>query len=188
MKSSRYVLQAALPEGMTATAFDGLGSGEATDVQRMLQALLADRFRLTIRRSSKELPVYSLQIDESANSARARFAATMTRNQAAPARFGAGIFSSYPSDADGHRYTSITFRQQPLLRVAQRLASVAQRPVVDQTGLTGEFDFVLEFDETGVLRPVLVTAMREQLGLVLKPASGTMDVLIVERAERPTAD
>ena len=188
MKSSRYVLQAVLPEGMTATAFDGLGIGEATDVQRMLQAMLADRFRLTIRRSSKDLPVYSLQLDESANGVRARFASSMAGSQVAPARFGAGIFSSYPSDPDGHPYTSITFRQQPLLRVVQRLASPAQRPVVDQTGLNGEFDFVLEFDETGVLRPVLVTAIREQLGLALKPAFGTMEALIVERAERPTAD
>lgn len=95
------------------------------------------------------------------------------------------IYSSYPTGQDGGRYVSIAFKRQTMTRLGQRLSSAAQRPVVDRTGLAGEFDFILEYDENGVLRPTLVTAIREQLGLRLQPSRAPVDVLVVEQAQRP---
>jgi uncharacterized protein (TIGR03435 family) len=60
--------------------------------------------------------------------------------------------------------------------------------VFDRTGLPGQFDFVLEYDETGVLRPTMVTAIREQLGLRLQPGRAPIDALVIERAVFPSAN
>jgi len=65
------------------------------------------------------------------------------------------------------------------------------RPVVDKTGLTGKYDFKLEYvpaaraaaDETG--GPSIFTALQEQLGLKLEPAKEPMDVLVIDSIEQP---
>jgi len=75
-----------------------------------------------------------------------------------------------------------------MTRLAQRLGTTAQRPVLDQTGLPGDFDYILEFDDGGVSRPTLFTALQEQLGLRLQPSRTPIDVLVIESAERPTPD
>jgi uncharacterized protein (TIGR03435 family) len=71
------------------------------------------------------------------------------------------------------------------------------RPVVDRTGLSGEYTLQLEFpfrmpnapaaagaDES--LAPSLFTALQEQLGLKLQSARGNVDILVVDQAQRPT--
>ena len=84
------------------------------------------------------------------------------------------------------------------------LASVMQRaaldrPVVDQTNLTGRYDFKLEWtpDETQFngfapkppdipIRPDLFAALQQQLGLKLEATRGLVDVLLIDRADRPS--
>lgn len=77
------------------------------------------------------------------------------------------------------------------------------RQVVDRTGLTGRYDFVLQFSPTAAMRPLLngqtqplsaedealpsvFTAVQEQLGLKLEPAKVTVDELVIDRVERPS--
>ena len=75
------------------------------------------------------------------------------------------------------------------------------RSVIDRTGLTGNWDFELTFmpdqfdpppgqnaPPIDPNAPPLLTALQEQLGLKLEPTRGTIEVLIVERVERPTED
>ena len=73
------------------------------------------------------------------------------------------------------------------------------RPVLDRTGLTGKFDFVMEFtpqfngplppganfqpDESG---PTFLEALRQQLGLKLEPQKGPVDVIVVDHVEQPS--
>jgi len=62
------------------------------------------------------------------------------------------------------------------------------RPVIDKTGITGRFDFTLEFarnmaDDTGTS---IFTAVREQLGLKLVPDKGPVQVLVIDRVEKPS--
>jgi uncharacterized protein (TIGR03435 family) len=68
------------------------------------------------------------------------------------------------------------------------------RPVIDKTGLTGKYDYSMEYapsrgnsqpDPTG---PTLAQALREQLGLKLVPETGLVDVVIVDYAEQPPAN
>jgi uncharacterized protein (TIGR03435 family) len=89
--------------------------------------------------------------------------------------------------------------------LVRELTSILDRPVVDKTGFTGEFDLDLRFtrDETmvgflGLLAPIgshrpadpnspnIFAALEEQLGLKLVPAKGPVDVLVIDHVERPT--
>ena len=65
------------------------------------------------------------------------------------------------------------------------------RKVLDRTGLTGFYDFTLEFappDAVDSPLPALVTALQEQLGLRLEATNGPVEVLMVDHAEKPTMD
>jgi uncharacterized protein (TIGR03435 family) len=77
------------------------------------------------------------------------------------------------------------------------LVRATARPVNDKTGLTGQFDVVLEFapDETAGSRPgessdvpTLVTAVEEQLGLKLVAARGPRDFLVIDHIEKPSGN
>jgi uncharacterized protein (TIGR03435 family) len=77
------------------------------------------------------------------------------------------------------------------------LAGQLQRPVIDRTGLTGTWDLDLQFAPDGVgltpaapqdSGPSLFTALEEQLGLKLELSTGPVEVLVVDRIERPTTN
>jgi len=75
------------------------------------------------------------------------------------------------------------------------MSYTADRPVVDQTGLSGRYDFQLKwtFDDSkaptdGTAAPGLFTAIQEQLGLKLEPAKAQADVLVIDKVERPGAN
>jgi uncharacterized protein (TIGR03435 family) len=76
-------------------------------------------------------------------------------------------------------------------QVAENLAIVTGRPVVNETGLTGFYDVKLQWTpdaepaETAT-GPTLVTAIQEQLGLKLEAKKGPVEIVVVDRAERPT--
>jgi uncharacterized protein (TIGR03435 family) len=97
---------------------------------------------------------------------------------------------------------------QPIAQLVQMLAQFSGRPVVDKTGLTGQYDFDVKWSPdpgqgTGPLggpppgapipqvdpdAPNLYTAVQEQLGLKLENARGPVDVVVVDRFERPSLD
>jgi uncharacterized protein (TIGR03435 family) len=77
--------------------------------------------------------------------------------------------------------------------MASELAEVVGRPVVNRTGLGGEFDFDLSYTPDLSVRapdaataPGLTTAMQEQLGLKLEAGRGPVEVLVIDRALMPT--
>ena len=79
---------------------------------------------------------------------------------------------------------------------AQNLSGPAGRIVVDKTGLTGTFDLVVEYSPDPAApgpppladsnNPAIFTALEEQLGLKLQPQRGPIEVLVIDRVERPT--
>ena len=95
---------------------------------------------------------------------------------------------------------------QPIARLAAQLSQALRRPVVDKTGLIGPYDFVLMYTpEAGLAgasptgtpfiapdadpgAPNIFTALQEQLGLKLEGARGPVDVVVIDRIERPTLD
>jgi uncharacterized protein (TIGR03435 family) len=140
----------------------------------MLQRLLADRFQLAVHRETRELPVFELVV----------------------AKGGVRIEPAHrsPSVADDFIQTS-PGRMKALMvsmsGLALTLSGTLGHQVIDRTNLDGRYDFQLEFapeDAAGSDRPSIYTALQEQLGLKLNTSKGPVEVLVIDRAELPTAN
>jgi uncharacterized protein (TIGR03435 family) len=168
----------------------------AEELRQMLQALLADRFRLVARREHREMAVYTLL--------RARTDGRLgpnLRQSAADCASGDGQFGTLEERRTVNGGVQTRRRCAPMARLVSSLASALQSPVDDQTTLTGRWDSELSFtgerrrgaDPAAVARdpndaPALLTALQEQLGLKLEPARGPVEVLVIDSVERPTPD
>jgi uncharacterized protein (TIGR03435 family) len=141
-------------------------------VLTMMQALLAERFKLALHPENRELAYYALVV--------AKGGSKMREATDAPA--------STPTGVQGQ--LRIISNRMPMLRVATLLSRYMRACVVDQTGLKGFFEVKLAWtpddrpvpdDERG---PSVFTAVREQLGLRLESRKGPMEVLVVDHAEK----
>lgn len=152
----------------------------------MLRNLLADRFKLTFHRETKEFSIYELAV--------AKNGPNLKPSSAAPDDPPQLISTVYP-----HRLLmpARNATMGDFVSVLQR--AILDRPVVDKTGLKGRFDWDLEWapDETQFGGDVpaapddapsapLFSAIQEQLGLKLTATRGAVQALIVENAERPS--
>jgi uncharacterized protein (TIGR03435 family) len=156
----------------------------------MLRSLLADRFKLTFHREQKDFSIYELQVAK--NGPKLKPSGSRPDE---PAVVGPGVV--YPPDRvvlPGRNATMTNF-----VSLLQR--AILDRPVVDKTGLSGRYDFDLEWapDETqfsGGLPPApetsqsppLFEAIQQQLGLKLEATRGPVSALVVDQAERPSAN
>jgi uncharacterized protein (TIGR03435 family) len=154
----------------------------------MLQRLLADRFKLTFHREKREMPVYALTVAKGGQ--KLREPTQYTTPEGAPAL----AFVIYP---DGVKLPAKSATVGEFAAVLQRAAM--NRPVIDQTGITGRYDFDLEwlpddsqFGDLGLKpnpdapKPDLFAAVQQQLGLRLEATKGLVDVLVVDRVEKPS--
>jgi uncharacterized protein (TIGR03435 family) len=154
----------------------------------MLRNLLTDRFKLTFHREQKEFSIYELKVAKGGPKLRA--------STGEPDDPPALISTVYPQRIV---MPARNATMSDLARLMQR--AILDRPVVDKTGLTGRYDFDLEWapDETqfGGEVPVapadapslpLFAAIQQQLGLRLEATRGPVAALVVDKAERPTAN
>jgi uncharacterized protein (TIGR03435 family) len=175
---------------------DARAEGPATfeQMRPVLQSLLADRFKLTLRRETRQLPVYDLlAAKDGLRIAAIKEGSCVTPERAVP--FG-------PLSCGGVRKYLGPQRQVlevagiPMAKLIELLSDEVGRVVVDKTGFTDLFSFRLEFAPVGGLQiapfdssaPSLFAALQEQLGLKLEPARGPVEVLVIDSAERPTPD
>lgn len=172
------------------------------DLPGALRQLLADRFKLTVHRETRAVPSYQLVLAR----ADGRLGPGLRRSStdcAQPSAAAENVrspcgFQSFPGKTSG---------RVPIGDLARRVLPTGVgdgRPIEDKTGLQGTFEFTLEWtpDAAAPARPPdappappidpngssFVTALREQLGLKLEPRTGSIDVLVVDRAERPSPD
>jgi uncharacterized protein (TIGR03435 family) len=142
-----------------------------------VRAMLADRFQLRIHRETKEMPVYALTVAKSG----LKMVATPEEG-----REDAGLNASRTNEAK----SAVEGRSLPVDVLTRFLSNQVGRTVVDRTGLTGKYDFRLVYspdlgDTTG---PSIFTAVQEQLGLKLESEKGPVDVVVIDRAEKPSAN
>jgi uncharacterized protein (TIGR03435 family) len=143
----------------------------------MLQSMLADRFKLKVRREMKEVPAYDLVI--------AKGGPKFKESTDPAARSGLAVYI----DASG---AHVKATKAALSRLTPQLALNAGRPVVDKTGLGGGYDFTLDWAPDNSPAALdgsvatLFTALQEQLGLKLEPSRTTQEMLTVESVEKPT--
>jgi uncharacterized protein (TIGR03435 family) len=154
----------------------------------MLRTLLSDRFKLTFHREQKVFSIYQLELASSGPK--------IKPSTAAPDDPPALISTVYPQRIV---LPARNATMSDLTSLLQR--AVLDRPVVDKTGLSGRYDFDLTWapDETqfggevpiapsDAPSPPLFTAMQEQLGLRLEATRGPVDALVIDTAEKPTAN
>jgi uncharacterized protein (TIGR03435 family) len=154
----------------------------------MLRSLLADRFKLTFHREPKEFSIYQLEISKGGP----KLKETAVPND--PPTVGPGVVYPQRILMPARNATMGDFAS-----LLQR--AILDRPVVDKTGLSGRYDFDLDWapDETqfggdGPTAPAdtpslpLFAAIQQQLGLRLVATRGPVDALVVDKAERPSAN
>ncbi len=171
--------QIAGPDWLGSLRFDVTATmpvGTPRDRMRlMLQQLLVERFKLAIHRETKDLPKYALVVSKNGPKMKA----------ASPG--GTDMRSGF-----GHVEAS----NISMSGLAEKLSSLLSRPVFDETGLTGGFNFTLDFTpetpeqtpndkiETAANGPSIFTAVQEQLGLKLESRKGPLEVLVLDHIEK----
>ena len=175
--SDDYEIQAKIEDSMYAAMQKMNSAQQREQVKLMEQSLLADRFKLKVHFETREMPGFALVIAKSGPKLR-------------PAK-----------DGESSR---LSVRQNEMTATAISMDQwihspfIGGRVVVDQTGLTGTYDFTLTWSEQSVASgagqengadaPSLFTAVQEQLGLKLVPTKVPVQVIIVDSIERPSAN
>ncbi|HET9400084.1 MAG TPA: TIGR03435 family protein [Candidatus Acidoferrales bacterium] len=173
--------------------------------QQMLQALLADRLKLSVHRESKEVPVYSLVVAKNGSKLQESKPSDADANATpAPGRGGRGGSSLAIRGRGG----PLTGQAVPITMLVTVLTTILKRPVLDKTGLTGNYDFTLTWtpDDTQLQTPrdapngqppllppdpngpSIFTAIQEQLGLKLESGKGSVRVIVIDHVERPSGN
>jgi len=183
--TDRYDLDATMKENATVD-----------ETRAMLRSFLRQRFTLSARLEKRELPVYHLtQVRPGAPFGRGLERAPFdcsdpaTRKEQATAALAARpgrMVCGFTVDAgtlDGGSTTMET--------LAQILTPQTGRPVIDRTGLSGTFNVLLKWTPSlGTDTPPgdavsIFTAIQEQLGLKLESGTAPLDVVVIDRIERP---
>ena len=184
LDSDRYNLEAKPPDSSPSAKWApaNFKTPPNPEMRLMLQTLLAERFQLKVRRESRSESVYALVV--------AKGGPKLQEPKDASKGSFVGFGRTGPITAPA--VTSlITGRNATMDMFADRLAQALRRPVLNQTGLNGKFDFVLEYaadDSQSNAAPALVRAIQDQLGLKLESRPGSVDVLVVEHAEKPAGN
>lgn len=163
--------------------------GPATfeQMRPMLRSLLADRFKLTLRHESKEVPVYELVSSKDGLKISPMKEGGCVEARPAkpfePLNNCGGVRKQ--STPDGQTLEAVGIS---MARLTVLLTDAVGRIVVDKTGFTELFSFRLEWGNrtNDPFGPSMFAALEEQLGLKLESARGPVEVLVIESVERPT--
>ena len=199
--TERYDIIAKVPAGATKA-----------QVNVMWQNLLKERFGVVLHHESKELPVAELTVAKGGSKLKEtgdpniepftpNAGPLKVNTNGLPQMNGSGAIVSIFPTANGANARMVA-KALSLPDIASRLAATLRRPVIDKTGLTGKYDFILEFtpDLSGIPLPPafsrqdgngasdpgsdIVSAVEKQLGLKLTSTKGNLDVIVVDRAEK----
>ncbi len=171
--------------------------------QRMLQALLADRFKLTVNRETRELPVYALIIGKNGPKLKeSKPSDTYTNGLRGPdGSGGPGLYAGNVGLLTGQGVSMAT--------LANVLSRQLGRVVLDKTGITGNYDFELRWNPdqsqlsmlTGAdngrqsidgtpandsFGPSIFDAVQEQLGLKLESQKAPIEVIVIDHVGKPS--
>jgi uncharacterized protein (TIGR03435 family) len=172
LSSDAWDISATLPSSMPTDRAELM---HETDL--MLQALFADRFKLTMHRETREQPSYALVVAKGGSKLRLSTSATFS------VKTGKGHLELHHVSMSGF----VTWLHTPQAYGPQP----ADRPVIDMTGLTGFFDLTLDWmpdsaqPDTAATGPSLFTALEEQAGLKLQARKSSFEFLVIDHVEKP---
>ncbi|MCU1337460.1 MAG: hypothetical protein JWO19_3041 [Bryobacterales bacterium] len=202
LDTERYDVVAKVPAGATKE-----------QVNVMWQNLLAERFGVKLHHESKEFQVEELVVDKGGPKLK-----ETTVDPAAPLPPGPpqrdkngeltspGMVTTIFPDPNGSHARSVG-RAQPVSKLTEMMTNSRRHPVLDKTGLTGKYDFKLEYaidlsgfplppgapepaPATGAStpRPDFTAVVQQQLGLRLVAAKAKLDVIVIDKAEKVPTD
>jgi bla regulator protein blaR1 len=198
--TARFNVEAKLDSAAVAELKSLSPEQQKSERDQMFQTLLADQFKVALHRENKLLAAQVLVIAKNGPKIQ-------------PAKPG----DTYPNGIKGkdglplgpHKFDfgsdGVIVQALPISFVANNLAMHLNQPVVDRTGLTGDYDFTLRvspegataheengrkvtttrLSSSGAHNTALLNAIEEQLGLKLEPQTIPLPVLIIDRAEKP---
>jgi uncharacterized protein (TIGR03435 family) len=152
------------------------GAGQELSQEQLkpyLQSLLAERFHLKVRWESREATVYALLVDKAGPKLKVSSSDEIPK----------------VDTGRGPDKVHITCIAQPISVLTQNLGNRLERIVTDKTGLSGNYDFAIEWDpQSGAesAGPSLFTVLKEKLGLRLETQKGPFEMLVIDSAERPS--
>jgi len=173
------------------------GSGFPDPAQEAMQSLLEDRFKLKVHREMRKMDVYALVLAKPAtpgpgltpSTSDCKAVAEQARQGRTPPSLSAGAGPT-PCSILGS-VGRISFDGFGMPQIANMLIGQAGRIVVDRTGLSGNWQFVLTFAPEGTTdpnTPSFFTALQEELGLKLESTKDAVEVLVIDHVEPPTPD
>ncbi len=209
LATERYEIVATVPAGATQE-----------QVRVMWQNLLADRFGVVLHHESKEFQVEELVAAKNGPKLKESAEDRVAARQAGPPTFkngelaSPGLVTSIKMGTHGPSANTVA-KAQPLSKLVAMLSAQMHRPVLDKTGLTGIYDFTLEFtpdlqgvalpprppgqpgtgpgfatpgDDAAEPLPDLASAVQQRLGLRLLASKAKLDVVVIDKAEKSPTD
>lgn len=157
------------------------GEPNLKQIKSMIRKLLSDRLLLKSHHGQEELSVYAIRVGKGGP-------------KLTPSKDDPNALQSENNQRSGGEIT-MKARNMPIAGLVTELNFFMDRPVIDQTNLAGKWDFEWRWarDETRVATnpdaaPDLFTAIQEQLGLRIDSVKAPIDALIIDHAERPSAN
>jgi uncharacterized protein (TIGR03435 family) len=209
LNSERFDVDAKM-DGAVADELKNLSPDDRTAArQQMLRALLEDRLHLTVDRNTKDMPVYFLVVGKNGPKLQeSKPDPAVTTAPDASSGGGGGVTRNFSKSFGGGMQT-FSASGAPIANLVRILSAMAGRPVLDRTGLTGNYDYKLEFSSEQGPSPVssggdgsgkgpesapalessgpsLFTALQEQLGLKLESGKGPVETIVIAHVERPS--
>jgi uncharacterized protein (TIGR03435 family) len=153
--SERFDILAQAPDG-----------SDHRNLSPMLQALLADRFKLALHREKRETSIYALVL----------------------AKNGPKIQKSAPNGQYSMRMgpAGMSATKMSIHDFADTVSGYTRRSVIDRTGLEGNFDFKFDWSPQDPNSPSIFTVLQEQLGLKLEAEREPVEFLIIDHVEKPS--
>jgi len=211
VKTDRWEIQGTMPRSTPEYSARQVRENNTPLVNLMLQVLLEDRFRLNVHRESRELPVYALVVGKNGPKLSAPTVRVVNEVDGTPREIhGMASMLAVPTQ-DGTRRSRMQFRASSMQEAAEALAPFFDRPVVDRTGLSGEYDFTLEYEVdpsapspaftpstsgrggnyfnpfTGLTASALSIALQD-VGLKLETTKARLDVLVIDHVEKASGN
>jgi uncharacterized protein (TIGR03435 family) len=185
LRKDGFDITAKAPDGSPDYTLVQFLNGRAPQLQAMLRVLLEDRFRLKLHYEKRQLPVYVV--------AKGNREPKLRRADQAQE----SVIAFRPVvQSNGDNAIELFSKNGTLDELAGLLSKFMDRPVLNQTGIQGSFDFTIDYDTnsdapgpfSGAVGPGMFRAFQDQLGLKLQATKGLVDVLVVDRADRPSAE
>jgi uncharacterized protein (TIGR03435 family) len=199
LTTERYEIQAKIPaDSIPNYTARQLHFEDTPELNAMLQGLLEDRLHLRVHWVTKELPVYALVIGKNGP----KLKKTPLGGDVTKAADGSMIeihgskgISSVPT-SDGSLRTKLEFQASSMQDAAMTFSFYFDRQVLDRTGLKGDYDFSIEYEDDPSLRnslrifsgltPSALSTALQTVGLKLESTKAQLSVLVIDHVEKPT--